>query len=232
MLGKHQLVVANLAAFVAGADGTQLLEGEKARTRVHNAAGDYDRRDIDAPKSHEVRGQALVAARHKNASVKGSCLGMNLDHVRDGITAGQGVVDAIMPLRLAVADVGAKVARTVASSLCDASAGLLDKLKEARAPGVGVPGSGLDDDLRFIEVLNAPARAEAQRVHLWANLAKLAGTRLQTAHKLVGILLDFCRDILIHAFSPIHLTSIWKSRDLGASQFDAPAQVTGLRRNT
>ncbi len=159
VLGKHQLVVGDLAALVAGADGAQLLQGEKIRARVHDTAGDDDRRDVDAAQGHEVGGQALVAAGHKDAGVEGGRLGVDLDHVGNGVAAGQRVVDAVVALGLAVADVGAEVARAVAARLGHAGADLLDQFKEAGAAGVGVAGGGLDDDLRLVQVLDAPARA-------------------------------------------------------------------------
>ncbi len=99
---------------------------------------------------------------------------MDLDHVGDGVAAGQRIVDAVVALGLAVADVGAKVARAVAADLGHACADLLDKLEEPRAAGVRIAGGGLDDDLRLAEVLDAPTGTQAQRVHLGTDLAVLA----------------------------------------------------------
>ncbi len=203
VLGEHKLLVADLAALVTGADGAELLQGKKVGARVHNAADDHDGRDVNAPEGHEVRGQPLIAAGHEDAGVERRGLSVDLDHVGDGIAARQRVVDAVVTLCLAVADIGAEVARAVAARLGDARADLLDELEETGAAGVRVAGRGLDDDLRLVEVLNAPAGAEAQGVHLGADLAELARARLQAARELGGVLLDLGCGGVLHGSSPI-----------------------------
>ncbi len=200
MLGKHQLFVGDLAALIARADGAQLLQGEKVGARVHDAAGDHDRGDVDAPQGHEVGGQALVAAGHKDAGVERRGLGVDLDHVGNGIAAGQRVVDAVVALGLAVADVGAEVASAVAAGLGNACAHLLYQLKEAGAAGVRVAGGRLDDDLRLVQILDAPTRTQAQGVHLGADLAVLARARLQAGGQLGGFFLDCGGSVLLHGF--------------------------------
>ena len=123
---------------------------------------------------------------------------MDLDHVGDHVAAGQRVVDAVVALGLTVANVGAEVTGTVATSLGNASAHLLDQLEQAGRTRVRIAKGRLDDDLRLVQVFDAPARAQAQRVHLGADGAELARTRLQLGNQVGGLLLNLCFGFLVH----------------------------------
>ena len=198
VLSELELLTGDLAALVAGRDSTELLQGQQVGAGIHDAASDDDRRDVDAAHSHEVRGQALIAAGDKDTGVERGGLGVDLDHVGDHVAAGQRVVDAVVALGLAVADVGAEVTSAVATSLGNTGAHLLDQLKQAGGTRVRVAERRLDDDLRLVQVLDAPARAQTQRVHLGADGAELAGTRLQLGNQLGGLLLNLLFGLLVH----------------------------------
>ena len=123
---------------------------------------------------------------------------MNLDHVGDHVAAGQRVVDAVVALGLTVANVGAEVTSTVTASLGNASTDLLDQIKQAGRTRVRVAERRLDIDLRLVQILDGPARAQAQRVHLGADGAELARTRLQLGNQVGGLLLNLCFGFLVH----------------------------------
>ena len=198
VLGKLKILARDLAALVAGRDSAELLQGQQIGTGIHDTAGDDDGGDVDAAHGHEVRGQALIAAGNEDAGIERGGLGVDLDHVGDHVAAGQRVVDAVVALGLTVANVGAEVTGAVATSLGNASAHLLDQLKQAGRTRVRIAKGRLDDDLRLVQVFDAPARAQAQRVHLGADGAELAGTRLQLGNQVGGLLLNLCLGLLVH----------------------------------
>ena len=198
VLGKLKLLARDLAALVAGRNRAELLQGQQVRACIHDAAGNDDGGDVDATHGHEVRRQALIAAGDKDAGVERGGLGMNLDHVGDHVATGQRVVNAVVALGLAVADIGAEVTGTVTASLGNASTNLLDQLEQAGRPRVRIAKGRLDDDLRLVQVLDRPARAQTQRVHLGANGAELARTRLQLGNQVGCLLLNLCLGLLVH----------------------------------
>ena len=198
VLGKLKLLARDLAALVAGRNRAELLQGQQVGSCIHDTAGNDDGGDVDAAHGHEVRRQALIAAGDKDAGVERGGLGMDLDHVGDHVAAGQRVVNAVVALGLAVADIGAEVTGTVTASLGNASTDLLDQLKQAGRTRVRVAERRLDNDLRLVQILDGPARAQTQRVHLGADGAKLAGTRLQLGNQVGCLLLNLCLGLLVH----------------------------------
>ena len=198
VLGKLKLLARDLAALVAGRNRAELFQGQQIGTGIHDTAGNDDGGDVDAAHGHEVRRQALIAAGDKDAGVERGGLGMDLDHVGDHVAAGQRVVNAVVALGLAVADIGAEVTGTVTASLVNASTDLLDQLKQTGRTRVRVAERRLDNDLRLVQILDGPARAQTQRVHLGADGAKLAGTRLQLGNQVGGLLLNLCLGFLVH----------------------------------
>ena len=198
VLGKLKLLAGNLAALIAGRNGAELLQGQQIGACIHDTAGNDDGGDVDAAHGHEVRRQAFIAAGDKDAGVERGGLGMDLDHVGDHVAAGQRVVNAVVALGLAVADIGAEVTGAVAASIGNASTDLLDQLKQARRTRVRVAERRLDNDLRLVQVLDRPAGAQTQRVHLGADGAELAGTRLQLGNQVGCLLLNLCLCLLVH----------------------------------
>ena len=198
VFGELELLAGDLAALVAGRDSTELLQSQQVGTSIHDATGNDDGGDVDAAHGHEVRGQALIAAGDEDTGVERRGLGMDLDHVGDHVAAGQRVVDAVVALGLAVADIGAEVTGAVATGLGNAGADLLDELKQAGRTRVRITKGRLDDDLRLVQVLDGPARTQAQRVHLGADGAELAGTRLQLGDQIGGLLLNLLFGLLVH----------------------------------
>ena len=165
-----ELLTADLAALVLGGVHTELLQGEQVGAGVHDAARHHDAGDVEAADGHEVRRHALVAAGHEHPGIEGGGVRMDLDHVGDGVAAGQGVVDPVVALRLAVADIGGEVPRPVAALLGDAGAHRFHELEEAGRSRVRVAEGGFDDDLGLRQILRLPARADAQRVELGGEL--------------------------------------------------------------
>ena len=198
VLGELELLAGDLAALVAGRDSAELLQGQQVGTGIHDTAGNDNGGDVDAAHGHEVRRQALIAAGDKDAGVERGGLGMDLDHVGDHVAAGQRVVNAVVSLGLAVADIGAEVTSTVTASLGNASTDLLDQIKQAGRTRVRVAKRRLDNDLRLVQILDGPARPQTQRVHLGADGAELAGTRLQLGNQVGCLLLNLCLGLLVH----------------------------------
>ena len=198
VLGELELLAGDFAALVASRDSAELLEGQQVGAGIHDTAGDDDGGDVDAAHGHEVRRQALIAAGDKDAGIERGGLGVDLDHVGDHVAAGQRVVDAVVALGLTVANVGAEVTGAVATSLGNAGTDLLDQLEQAGRTRVRITECRLDDDLRLVQILDRPAGAQTQRVHLGADGAKLAGTRLQLGNQVGGLLLNLCFGLLVH----------------------------------
>ena len=84
------------------------------------------------------------------------------------------------------------------ASLGNAGTDLLDQLKQAGRTRMRVAERRLDNDLRLVQILDGPARAQTQRVHLGADGAKLAGTRLQLGNQVGCLLLNLCLGLLVH----------------------------------
>lgn len=85
-----------------------------------------------------------------------------------------------------------------AGSVLVAGTDLLDQLKQAGRTRVRVAKRRLDNDLRLVQILDGPARAQTQRVHLGADGAELAGTRLQLGNQVGCLLLNLCLGLLVH----------------------------------
>ena len=79
---------------------------------------------------------------------------MDLDHVRDHLTACKAVVDSIGSLALAVTDIGAKIFRAMAACLSDSFFYFIYKDMEMSASRMAVTCRAFDDDLRL------PARSD------------------------------------------------------------------------
>lgn len=140
-------------------------------------------------------GHALVAAGDEHRPVEGGRAGVYLDHVGDHIPGGQGVVDAVVALGLAVADVCGDVPGAGAPRVPDAPADLLCQLQQVHTAGVAVAEGALDHDLGLGQVLRRPAGAQPQRVQLRRDLPELLALRFVHGCPLLFLLL---RMIIVH----------------------------------
>ena len=86
----------------------------------------------------------------------------------------------------------------MATGLGNAGTDLLDQLEQAGRTRVRITECRLDDDLRLVQILDRPAGAQTQRVHLGADGAKLAGTRLQLGNQVGCLLLNLHLGLLVH----------------------------------
>ena len=165
LLGPAQAGFVDLAALVFGGVHAQLLQRQQFRPGAHGAAGHHHRRAVHPGQAHQGGGHALVAGGDEHPAVKGRGAGVNLNHARDHLTAGQAEVDAVGALAFPVADVRAVVARAEATGLSNALPGGLHQLIQMSAAGVAVAEGALDHDLRLGEILALPAGAQAKGIH-------------------------------------------------------------------
>ena len=84
---------------------------------------------------------------------------------------GQRVVDAVVALRHAVADVGREIERGLAARAVGAGLRLLRETQKVRGARVALSVGAFNEDLRLPEILGLPAHAHAQRVHFRRDFA-------------------------------------------------------------
>ena len=176
LLVPGELPGVDLPPLVLGGVDAHLLQGEQVLLDVlhlltqgigvHDAAGDHDGGHVHPADAHQVGGHALVAAGDEHAAVKGGGPGMDLDHVADGVPAGQGVVDAVVALGHTVTDVGGEVAGRLAAVVLHAGHRLLHQAQQMGTARVAVAEGALHHDLGLGQVLHRPAHAHAQGVLL------------------------------------------------------------------
>ena len=173
VLVVRQLLLRDLAAPLHGAVLADLLQRQQVGPGGHHAARHHNGGDVDAPDAHQLRGHGLVAAGDEHARVKRRGVGVHLDHARDQIPMRKRIVDAVVPLRHAVADVRGKVACRFGAAILRAAHCRLDEAVEVCAAGVAVAIRALHEHLRPLQILARPAHAHAQRVHLRRERAHL-----------------------------------------------------------
>ena len=113
----------------------------------------------------------LVATGDEHATIEACAASVNLYHVGHHVSMGQGVVDAIVPLRYAIADVGHEVACPSASSITDALHGTLCQSQQMCAAWMGIAKTALHQDLWLVQVFDGPPHAYLQGVVLWCQTA-------------------------------------------------------------
>ena len=86
---------------------------------------------------------------------------MDLDHVRDHLTACKAVIDSIGSLALAVTDIGAEIFRAMAACLSDSFFYFIYKDMEMSASRMAVTCRAFDDDLRHRKLFRLPARSDS-----------------------------------------------------------------------
>ena len=147
LLVVGELLLGDFLPLEHGAVLADLFQGQQVRTRVHHAAADHDGGDVHPADPHEVGGHALVAAGDEDSAVKGGGVRVDFYHVGNHVPGGQRVVDAVVPLGLAVADVRCEVPGPGTPGVPDAPAGLLRQIQQMDAAGVAVSEGAFDDDL-------------------------------------------------------------------------------------
>ena len=146
---KSQFFLCDLSALAHGIIHTDLLQGQKVRTCVHDTAGHDNGRDIDPSHPHQMCRHALVTACHKNTAVKRCSIGMDLDHIGDHISGRQGIVDPVVALGFPVTDICGEIPGAVSACLCNACPYLLHKFQEVPAAGMAVTKGTFNHNLRF-----------------------------------------------------------------------------------
>ena len=96
---------------------------------------------------------------------------MDFNQVADRVAGREGIIDAVVPLGHAVADVGCKIARRLTTRLLNALRSEVHQFKQMCRAGVAVPKGRFHEDLRFFQILFRPSHAHAQRIHLRRELS-------------------------------------------------------------
>ena len=74
---------------------------------------------------------------------------MDLHHIGDHVAAGQRIIDTVMALCHAVADIRCEIARGPAACGCHTCSRCIHKFQQMRASRMAVSKGALDNDLRF-----------------------------------------------------------------------------------
>ena len=183
LLVVGQLLGRDLAALVLCAELADLLQGEQLVDGtagvvlgvlggqvvcLHDTAGDHDgcHHVLHAADAHEHGGHGLVAAGNEHTAVKGGGVGLCFHQVGDGFAVGQRVVDTVMALCHAVAHVGGKIPGSLAAVVVHAADSLFHKDIQVAGARMAVAVGALHHDLGLAQVIDRPAHAHAQGVHL------------------------------------------------------------------
>ena len=175
-----QLLVGNDTGFLPGVKLADLLQRQQVidgaggvvddvlfRQGVgfHHAARHHDGAHLfQTANAHQHGGYGFVTAGNEHAAVIDRGVGLCLHQIHDGVTVGQRVVDAVMPLGDAVAHIGGKVAGGLAAVLIDGLHGLPDELVKMGTAGMAVTEGAFHHDLRLAQVTDRPAHADFQRI--------------------------------------------------------------------
>ena len=146
MLVIFKLLLCDFASLVHGAVLSHVLQGQVIRPGFHDAAGHDNARDVQLSDSHQVPRKPLVAACDEHAAVKGRRTPVDLDHLADDVPGNQGVIDPVMALCHAVADVRDEISRALSVLLCNSLARFLHKLQKMGAAGMAVAKGALNQD--------------------------------------------------------------------------------------
>ena len=173
MLGPVQLVQADLAALILGGVHAELFQGEEVRPGSHGSSADDDGGNIDAGQADEVAGHALVAGGDEDAGVEGGCICLDLDHIGDHFTAREGIIDTVVALGLAVADIRAEISGAEAAGFKYTAAGFPDEPVQMAGSRMAVAEGALNEDLDPVKIFRLPAGADAERIHFRGKFAEL-----------------------------------------------------------
>ena len=119
LLVPGQLVLCDFPSLAFGAVHSDLLQREEVGTGVHNASGYDDRRKFQPPNRHQMSRNRLVTASYEDTRVECRGVCMDFDHVADGVPGSERVVDPVVSLCHAVADIGGKIPCSLASAVID-----------------------------------------------------------------------------------------------------------------
>ena len=164
MLIIGQLFFRDFAPLVHGGIGPDLLQGQKIRPCLHNAACDYYRGHIQSGRSHQAGGNGFVTAGNEYTAVKAGGISMDFNHIGDHIPVCEGIIDPIMSLGNPVADIGGIVSGASSSGIFDSAHGFFHKLVQVGAPRMAVTEGAFHHDLRLVKIGCCPAHAEFKRV--------------------------------------------------------------------
>mgnify|MGYP000175825682 CR=1 FL=1 len=126
-----------------------MFQRQQFRACPHGSAHNNDRRDIDPCQTHQVCRHSLITAGNKDASVKWGRIGVDLDHIRDHLTACKAEIDAIGSLTFTITDIGAVIPGTMPARILNSLAGSFDQFVQMSASRVAVAKGAFHDDLRL-----------------------------------------------------------------------------------
>ena len=142
-----QLFLGDLSSLTHGAVLSDLFQGQKIRTGIHNSSGNDNGRNVHSSHSHQVCRHPFVTACNKNPSVKRRGVGVDLDHIGDHISGCQRIVNPVMPLGFSVADICGKVSGPMSPCLGHSFPGLFYQFQQMSASRMAVSKGTLDHNL-------------------------------------------------------------------------------------
>ena len=132
---------------------------------LHHASGHNNRTHLlEFSDSHQHCRHRLITACNKHSSVKSDRISVNLNHVRNHITACQRIIDSVMSLRNSITDICCVIARCLSACILHTTDCLLYKLVEMGTSRMAVSKRALHKNLRFREILLRPSHSNFQRV--------------------------------------------------------------------
>ena len=192
MLVVIQLVIGDDAGLLPGVEFADLLQGQQVvdgAGRIvhhillgqgvcfHDAAGDHDGAHVlQAADAHQHGRNGLVAAGDEHAAVVHAGVGLCFHQIDHCFPVGQGIIDAVMSLRDAIAHIGGKVPCGLAAVGVDRLHSLPDELVQMGAAGVAVTEGALHQDLGLCQILDLPAHTDLQGIVFRGQLADFLRT--------------------------------------------------------
>ena len=149
----------------------------------HDAAGDHDGAHLfQAANAHQHGGNGFVTTGNEHTAVIDAGVGLCLHQIDDGVTVGQGVVDAVMALCDAVTHIGGKIAGSLAAVVVDCLNRFLYELIQMGAARMAVTKGAFHHDLRLCKVFDLPTHAHLQRVIFRCQCADFLRTQLHNPY--------------------------------------------------
>ena len=203
-------------------DGTGVVvhhETLREQLRLHNATSHHHGTHVlEAADAHEHGGHGLVATGHKDATVKAARTGLSLDKVNHGVAVRQGVVDAVVALRNAIAHVGSKVACRAPMSLAHTLTCLCHQLVKMCGARMAVAKRGGHHHLWKGKLRDGPPHAHAEGIGLGCELTNGLASQLCHDWLLILRLLSLGYEIALGTISPMKMRMVDWYGASGASE--------------
>ena len=116
------------------------------------------------------RGDGFVAAGDEHAPVEAGGTAVDFHHAGHQVPVREGIIDSVMSLGDAVADIRNEIPRSAAAGGPDAFHDEVGELQQMGAARMGIAERALHQDLRFFQIFQGPAHSDLQRIVLRSQL--------------------------------------------------------------